>query len=170
VEFAVNPVQTILSEGNEARVILDPGDISVLEGEIIVSAYLELSVPPVTADRDVQFRVCTIETAWREETPTWDRPWTTPGGDLDVRYAQTMTFGRQNDSGRLVIDVTQAMQEMADGTVGRNGFMVTAAAGKVGLTEDELTRCGPFVGGVLRVNYREISHFGLSRIPPDGSE
>jgi hypothetical protein len=163
LELPLQAIRPIASESDEARVLLDPGDLSVLDGELVVSAFLELSLPPVATERDVELRVGSVTTDWEGETPTWTHPWSRPGGDVDTKYAHTVALGRTNASGRLLVDVTQILQEIADGRAGKHGFMLTASARRVGFSPEEMSRLGSLSGTILRVDYRQISTFGISR-------
>ena len=163
VEFPLAQVRLITSEAGAARILLDPGDISVLDGELVTSAFLRIPLPGNVPDQDLDVVVYALDTAWAGQDARWNTPWSRPGGDLDGTYAHTVRLGKERAATSLVIDVTLIVQEMADGVSGKHGFLLTVPRSRGdGFTASNRELLGSLEAGKLEVTFRRITELGFT--------
>jgi hypothetical protein len=162
MEFPLAHVRLISNQGGAARILLDPGDISVLDGELVTSAFLRIPLPGNAPEQDLDVVVNALDTAWVGRDAGWESPWNHAGGDLDVRYAHTVRLGRGRPASRVSIDVTLMVQEMADGMSGKNGFLLTVPRSRGdGFDSAGRSVLGSMDQGKLEVTFRRISELGF---------
>jgi hypothetical protein len=163
IEFPLAQVRLITSDAGAARILLDPGDISVLDGELVTSAFLRMPLPGELPDQDLDVVVYALDTAWAGQDARWNTPWSRPGGDLDATYAHTVRLGKERVATSLVIDVTLMVQEMADGVSGKHGFLLTVPRSRGdGFTAANRQLLGSPESGKLEVTFRRITELGFT--------
>jgi hypothetical protein len=161
VEYPLAGVTEIASGEQETRILLDPGDLTGLEGRLITSARLEVTLSGETPGEDLDVAVYTVVTAWRGTSPGWSSPWQTPGGDLDNSHVQTVRVPAGRTPGKVSVDVTSALREIADRKEANNGFLLTIPLGRGGgFSPDDLEVLGSVTAGRLLVTYQEIAGQG----------
>ena len=127
----------------------------------MTAAFLELPLPARALDEPLDVVTFAVGSQWVDRSPTWSSPWATDGGDLDDTYAHTVRLDGSRAAGRLSVDVTQMVRDMADGVAGKHGFLLTAPIGRRdGFREAEVEAFGNLSGAKLRVTYRAISQLG----------
>lgn len=163
VTFPLVHVRQIASDAGVSRVLLDPGDISALNGELVTSAFLRLPLPGHAPVEDLDIVVHALRTGWDGQGVGWRTPWVRPGGDLDSRYSHTVRLGKGREAAAFALDVTLMLQEMADGVAGKNGFLLTIPAGRGdGFAAADRVVLGSLAQGELEVTFRRISELGFT--------
>jgi hypothetical protein len=164
-ETALAEVGVIHNRSGEVRVLLAPAAIDGLEDELITSAFLELPLPGLAPEEDIEIALHAVATPWRGRAYSWQSPWQRPGGDVEEAYSHVVTLPKGEPANELRLDVTEIVQDMVDGELGKNGFLIAPAAWRgEGFRVPELGVLGPLATGKLVITYRKLSALGVRRI------
>ncbi len=145
----------IVSEEGAARILLayEPLELPGPSPAWVTTAYLEIPVPAVAAERRLDLQVYSVPTAWVRGAATWTSPWRTPGGDVEgnVPYAE---FDGSDTSGRLTVDVTSLVQEAFRRGDNAARFLLTVPSRfGSGLRVEDRNRLGTLEGATLHIVY-----------------
>ncbi len=167
LEAPIEEVHSIVNEFGETRILLRPADLSAIDGEFVISATLEIPLAAETPEDGLAVSVYSIDREW-SNAATWTTPWANPGGDVFEDYVVAAELAKGDAPAALHLDVSEMVRAMADGDVGKNGFIVTASPSTSdGLDSDDLQTLGMLEGAKLYVDYRKISLLGF---PKEGSK
>lgn len=70
-----------------------------------------------------EYDIHLITTDWSESSANWTTPWTNEGGDYDANKIETYYYPG-NYNGWIEYTVTDAVQEMVEGTLDNYGFII----------------------------------------------
>jgi hypothetical protein len=158
-----------LSEGvvianarGESRVLFRFDRLDALREELVTSAWVSLPLPGLVPMADVNVEIYGLATSWEGRQPTWNTPWSTPGGDIEDTDSFEVTLYEGERVRLLRLDVTHMIRGMVEGTFPENGFILTArAGGREGFTALESAVLGGLQGGKLIIDYRKLTAHGL---------
>ncbi len=158
---AIVEAKSIQNENGDFRVLLRPGDFSQFDGELVLSASLEIPLSGLPISEEVTVRVYPLTREW-SSAADWNSPWETPGGDVDENYLPTATLSSANDSASLLVDVTDVVRAWADAELAKNGFVLTVppSTGE-GLAEADAANLGNLSNAKIYIDYRKISTLGF---------
>ena len=158
---AIVEAKTIQSENGDVRVLLRPGDLSPFDGELVLSASLELPLSGAPIGEGVIVRVYPLTHEW-STAADWNSPWEMPGGDVDENYLPTAILSNENDAASIFIDVTEIVRAWADAELAKHGLIVTVPPSTGdGLTTADAASLGSLSGARIHIDYRRISIFGF---------
>lgn len=154
--------QTISDGQGNHRILVQPGDLATIEGEIVISATLEVPLSGAAFDNDLNLRVMAIDEPWTPGSATWTSPWTTPGGDVFPDYVANVEIPAGSAEAQLQLDVSEVVRAMADRDVGTNGFVLTVPdyLGE-GLSAEDAARFELISSATLSVDVRKITALGF---------
>lgn len=161
--FAIRDIESIADANGSSRILMSFGDTSMLDGQLVTSAVLEVALPGDSPSDDLVLTLRAVETAWADRTPTWTSPWRTPGGDLSDIASHAVVLDKDRPARRLTFDVTEMVREIADGDAPSCGFLLGVPEHRgAGLDSGEVAVLGSLADATLRVTHRNIAALGLS--------
>lgn len=154
--------QTISDGQGNHRILVQPGDLATIEGEIVISATLEVPLSGAAFEHDLNLRVMAIDEPWAPGSATWTSPWTTPGGDVFPDYVANAEIPAGSADPQLNLDVSEVVRAMADRDVGMNGFVLTVPdyLGE-GFSAEDAARFDLISNAILSVDVRKITALGF---------
>ncbi len=164
IEVPMVGAQTITNDSGRTRMLLQPGDLSQIDGELVISATLRIPLSGAPISKDRALRVYAIDEEWSVGGATWTSPWSVPGGDVLRAYPANVEVPRDAVDAVIELDVSEAVRAMADREVGMNGFLMTIPdyLGE-GLASEDTANLGSVSEAKLYVDYRKISALGFPR-------
>jgi hypothetical protein len=156
--------QAIANDSDLIRHLLQPGDLSQIDGEFVISATLRIPLTGVPLSKDLSLRIYAIDKEWAVGAATWSSPWSVPGGDVLRAYPANVEIPMGAPDAFIELDVSEAVRAMADREVGMNGFLMTIPEylGD-GLTSQDAASLALLSESKLYVDYRRISALGFPR-------
>ncbi len=123
--IVLTPIAVAAIEAPEggSRILLSLPDLSFLSGQDVLGASIAFSVPRPT--RLTTFELRPILTDWSPGTPTWNSPWTAPGGDISTGASARFTFFPSGHSeGEVLIDAGSIFRAFADEAIANRGLIL----------------------------------------------
>jgi hypothetical protein len=168
IDVGIAETRVIADNAGHSRVLIRPGSLSAVRGELVTKAFLEFSLSGGAPVEEMRVRVYPLNRDWEGNSVSWNYPWTVAGGDVDDADFRTVDLPAGRVATKLRLDVSEIVRAMADGEIGEYGFLLTVPPFQgAGFNSTHLTTLGGLTSGKLVVHYRKISVLGFTG--PGGS-
>ncbi len=150
--YPLAEARVIQSPTAGGRILLGFESLGALDEVIVSSAFLEVPLPQVRLEQDLDLTIYGLSRGWRGQNATWTTPWNRPGGDLDESYFEEVTIPAGQTPGTLRLNVTQIVDEIVTLGAPDYGFVLTAPLRRGdGFTAGERATLGTLAGARLVV-------------------